>query len=57
LTSTFFSIASQPDSRNATRVGTVMPQRSPAASSVIEPVPTSCSARNTPSPNSGRVYA
>ena len=49
--------SSQPDSRNATRVGTVMPQRSPTASSVIASPPTSCSARSTPSPNSGRVYA
>ena len=44
-------------SRNATRVGTVMPQRSPAASSVMLAPPTSRSARSTPSPNSGRVYA
>src|SRR5262245_44153726 len=34
-----------------------MPQRSPAASSVIDSPPTSRSARSTPSPNSGRVNA
>ena len=51
------TISVQPDCSNARRVGSVMPQRSPAASSVIDEPPTSCSARSTPSPNSGRVYA